>query len=304
MNRAPLLVCAFLLCLSAGNSLAGGKGGGGGTVAVKGHVRKDGVYVPPHYRTAPDANFQNNWSTVGNVNPYTGEAGNLLTPKVRAAGISSSPGSTAGVPALYPRATAPVPATESFPAPALEQPTAAIEPQVDQTVRFPPAAPTPEYGRRTANAALAVPPVTYAAPQRALSFAEQQKLRDTERAQFWKQQGYDFNPVYMTAFSMDQKVRDIERSRFWKDKGFDFNPEYMTAFSMDQKVKDIERARYWKTRGFDFNADYMTAFSMDQKVRDIERAQYWKERGLQFDPNYMTAFSMDMEARRRGVAGR
>jgi hypothetical protein len=42
-------------------------------VAVKGHFRKNGTYVAPHYRSNPDGNFWNNWSTIGNVNPYTGE---------------------------------------------------------------------------------------------------------------------------------------------------------------------------------------------------------------------------------------
>ena len=49
-------------------------------VRVKGHFRKDGTYVPPHYRTAPDGRFYNNWSTYGNVNPYTGEFGKKLYP--------------------------------------------------------------------------------------------------------------------------------------------------------------------------------------------------------------------------------
>ena len=44
-------------------------------VRVKGYTRKDGTYVNPHYRSNPDGNFYNNWSTVGNVNPYTGKIG-------------------------------------------------------------------------------------------------------------------------------------------------------------------------------------------------------------------------------------
>jgi len=47
----------------------------GSTVDVRGYYRKDGTYVPPHKRTAPDERFENNWSTVGNVNPYTGKPG-------------------------------------------------------------------------------------------------------------------------------------------------------------------------------------------------------------------------------------
>ena len=42
---------------------------------VKGYYRKDGTYVRPHYRSNADGNPYNNWSTKGNVNPYTGKKG-------------------------------------------------------------------------------------------------------------------------------------------------------------------------------------------------------------------------------------
>lgn len=48
-----------------------------GSNYVSGHIRKDGTYVQPHYRTNPDSNVHNNWSTQGNVNPYTGQAGTV-----------------------------------------------------------------------------------------------------------------------------------------------------------------------------------------------------------------------------------
>jgi len=55
----------------------GGHGGGHSSspVHVSGHTTKTGAYVPAHYRTAPDHSKLNNWSTKGNVNPYTGKAG-------------------------------------------------------------------------------------------------------------------------------------------------------------------------------------------------------------------------------------
>jgi len=46
-------------------------------VNVRGYYRNDGTYVAPHYRTAPNSTVNDNFTTVGNVNPYTGEAGNL-----------------------------------------------------------------------------------------------------------------------------------------------------------------------------------------------------------------------------------
>lgn len=58
-------------------------------VHVKGYVRKDGTYVQPHYRTAPDSTISNNYSTKGNVNPYTGEAG-TVDPLSQQKGITGS----------------------------------------------------------------------------------------------------------------------------------------------------------------------------------------------------------------------
>lgn len=52
----------------------------GGSVSVRGYTRANGTYVAPHYRSAPDGVFGNNWSTLGNVNPYTGKPGTLTSP--------------------------------------------------------------------------------------------------------------------------------------------------------------------------------------------------------------------------------
>lgn len=44
---------------------------------VNGYFRKDGTYVPPHYQTSPDTTRLNNYSTRGNINPYTGTPGTV-----------------------------------------------------------------------------------------------------------------------------------------------------------------------------------------------------------------------------------
>ncbi|MEM3484058.1 MAG: hypothetical protein QXI12_00365 [Candidatus Methanomethyliaceae archaeon] len=49
-------------------------------VYVGGHLRLNGTYVAPHYRSRPDGNFWNNWSTWPNVNPYTGKIGTRYYP--------------------------------------------------------------------------------------------------------------------------------------------------------------------------------------------------------------------------------
>jgi hypothetical protein len=42
---------------------------------VNGYYRTDGTYVQPHYRSSPNNTVYDNWSTRGNVNPYTGQVG-------------------------------------------------------------------------------------------------------------------------------------------------------------------------------------------------------------------------------------
>ena len=61
---------------------------------VRGHTRKDGTYVQPHFRSAPDGNL-NNWSTQGNVNPYTGKEG-TRDPYVTNPGINTFGGHSWG----------------------------------------------------------------------------------------------------------------------------------------------------------------------------------------------------------------
>jgi len=59
-----LAVVAFSL-----EAFAGGKSG---SVSVNGYYRKDGTYVQPHTRSAPDDSPTNNYSMPGNYNPNTG----------------------------------------------------------------------------------------------------------------------------------------------------------------------------------------------------------------------------------------
>lgn len=42
---------------------------------VNGYMKSNGTYVSGHYRSSPDNTTDNNWSTRGNVNPYTGRIG-------------------------------------------------------------------------------------------------------------------------------------------------------------------------------------------------------------------------------------
>ena len=44
---------------------------------VDGYVRKDGTYVAPHMRSNPNSSRMDNYSTQGNMNPYTGQMGSV-----------------------------------------------------------------------------------------------------------------------------------------------------------------------------------------------------------------------------------
>lgn len=60
---------------SHGGSYSSASHSSGGAVHVNGYTKKDGTYVAPHYRSAPNGTKADNWSTKGNVNPYTGKEG-------------------------------------------------------------------------------------------------------------------------------------------------------------------------------------------------------------------------------------
>jgi hypothetical protein len=49
-------------------------------VHVRGHYRSNGTYVQPHYRSSPNGTTLDNFSTKGNVNPYTGKEGTVNSP--------------------------------------------------------------------------------------------------------------------------------------------------------------------------------------------------------------------------------
>jgi len=129
--------------------------GGSGAVHVRGYMRKDGTYVAPHYRSAPDGSFQNNWSTKGNINPYTGEEGTRVTPPVPGPGsgtprvplpsVTVPPYETTGAPLAPPVAVPPYEPTAEPPA----APVTAPEPAEGAPVprRHRPASAVPDSAR-------------------------------------------------------------------------------------------------------------------------------------------------------------
>lgn len=46
------------------------------TIRVRGYYKRNtGSYVMPYYRTSPNRTKWDNWSTKGNINPFTGKKG-------------------------------------------------------------------------------------------------------------------------------------------------------------------------------------------------------------------------------------
>lgn len=64
IRRAAVLGCVLAIS-TAVTALA--------QVRVDGYFRKDGTYVAPYTRTAPDNRIDNNYSYPGNFNPNTGQ---------------------------------------------------------------------------------------------------------------------------------------------------------------------------------------------------------------------------------------
>lgn len=73
--------------------------------AVRGYVRADGTYVAPHYQTNPNATQADNYSALGNVNPYTGAVGTRSPAPAPSYGYVPPPAPAYGQPAAPRRCT-------------------------------------------------------------------------------------------------------------------------------------------------------------------------------------------------------
>jgi len=90
MRKLIIVMALVLVAVFAFASIASA------SVYVNGYYRSNGTYVAPHYRSNPDGNFYNNYSSYGNINPYTGSIGTQMpsyyyTPSYSGYGSYSSP---------------------------------------------------------------------------------------------------------------------------------------------------------------------------------------------------------------------
>jgi hypothetical protein len=93
------MIRAFLSAVLGASLLAGAVGTAlAGDVYVRGYTNRNGTYIQPHYRSAPDSNPNNNWSTRGNINPHTGEVGTREPRVGTPGGLGSYGGGLSGNP--------------------------------------------------------------------------------------------------------------------------------------------------------------------------------------------------------------
>lgn len=67
MKRIFLFLAALLIAVSFGAEAA--------SRYQRGYAKRNGTYVSGHYKTRSDSFRSNNYSTRGNINPYTGKRG-------------------------------------------------------------------------------------------------------------------------------------------------------------------------------------------------------------------------------------
>ena len=65
----------LIICLGIG--LLASSAGARGSHYTRSYIRHNGSFVMGHHSTNPDRTRLNNWSTRGNVNPYTGRVGTV-----------------------------------------------------------------------------------------------------------------------------------------------------------------------------------------------------------------------------------
>ncbi len=70
--RSKLIFASALVLLAASLSFAGVANAAN---RVKGYTKKSGTFVMPYYKSSPNKSKFDNYSTKGNINPFTGKKG-------------------------------------------------------------------------------------------------------------------------------------------------------------------------------------------------------------------------------------
>ncbi len=72
MKTISKIICSLILITVSTSSFAVG------SHRVRGYTKSNGTYVQSHMKTYSNHTQRDNWSSVPNVNPYTGKSGSKL----------------------------------------------------------------------------------------------------------------------------------------------------------------------------------------------------------------------------------
>lgn len=70
-----LLMTALSIITTASFARGGGHSYSSHSTSVSGYTRSNGTHVSSYHRTSPNSTQRDNYSTIGNINPYTGKSG-------------------------------------------------------------------------------------------------------------------------------------------------------------------------------------------------------------------------------------
>ncbi|TAI64393.1 hypothetical protein [Bradyrhizobium sp. Leo170] len=73
--KRVLLAVALSIAATGAQAQLYGTGSNSRSHGVSGHYTSSGTYVQPYVATNPNSTQMDNYSTRGNVNPYTGQVG-------------------------------------------------------------------------------------------------------------------------------------------------------------------------------------------------------------------------------------
>lgn len=268
-TRAAMGTVTTLVCVAfvSPNAFAQRGTKSSGSHSVRSYVKKDGTYVAPHRATNPDKSFDNNWSTKGNVNPYTGEEGTRVTPPTRSYSSGSS-----YVPLSPPSAnpytgdegTRGTPLTRSYSSGISGSSYAPISPPsvtAHSVIGYRPTHPYPPVTQGVVSGARSEHTAR-------ITFDEYQRQREAESKLYWQKKvealGESVNTAGMTSYQMSQTVSQIEWANRLQKKGVDVDWRTSTAYDMSDKYSRIGWAERLKSKGITVDWRVHTAYEMSQ----------------------------------------
>lgn len=260
------------LCLSL---LLSGHAVAGGDVHVRGYYRSNGTYVQPHYRSAPDGVFSNNWTTLGNVNPYTGEAGHLAAP-----------------PAHNGQASEQVPAdTDRSPT----RPVRSVAPTNSLTAPISSASPTAgsERSPSTANGAAGSPSRPVVAkphgstkswtPVQSVGLENYQVEASQETANRIRALGYTVDPRGMSLAELLDVESRLRTAQRLKAMGYDADWKASSLMTMLDVESRILAARRLRSLGHNVDWQQRTLMQMIDEESRISSSQRLARKGISID---------------------